>query len=186
MPGYVTKEWQQFHHDPPKKRQDSPYLWTVPNYGAKKQYAEGGDKSPPWAKMKNDLCKESQANFCFLGEQWTQQCLPLWVLLQPNKQIRQKRQWKGQALLGLLCVARRCRNNVQSKQHDISRAQQRGIFEWEKAWSRAGMHFYMSNNEPMPPNDGAILNIAQIIKAVMSSAAEAELRALYINAREAV
>ena len=44
----------------------------------------------------------------------------------------------------------------------------------------------MSNNEPMPPNNGAILNIAQIIKAVMSSAAEAELRALYINAREAV
>ena len=44
----------------------------------------------------------------------------------------------------------------------------------------------MSNNEPIPPNNGAILNIAQIIRAIMSSAAEAELGALYINAREAV
>ena len=31
-----------------------------------------------------------------------------------------------------------------------------------------------------------VLNIAQLIKAVMSSAAEAEIRALYINAREAI
>ncbi len=35
-------------------------------------------------------------------------------------------------------------------------------------------------------DNGAVLNIAQLIKAVMSSAAEAELGALYINARKAV
>jgi hypothetical protein len=44
----------------------------------------------------------------------------------------------------------------------------------------------MSNDTPFPPNNRAVLNIAQIIKAVMMSAAEAELGALYINAREAV
>ena len=51
---------------------------------------------------------------------------------------------------------------------------------------RAGGNFYMSNNATFPPNNGAILNIAQIIKSVMSSAAEAELGVLYIIAREAV
>ena len=44
----------------------------------------------------------------------------------------------------------------------------------------------MSSNESIPKDNGAILTIAQIIKAVMSSAAEAELGALYINAREAI
>ena len=44
----------------------------------------------------------------------------------------------------------------------------------------------MSNDAEHPQNNGAVLNIAQIIKAVMSSAAESELGALYINAREAV
>ena len=44
----------------------------------------------------------------------------------------------------------------------------------------------MSTNTDIPPNNGAILNIAQIIKAAMSSAAEAELRGLFINAKEAV
>ena len=54
------------------------------------------------------------------------------------------------------------------------------------ARSRAGGYFFLSKNEEIPPNNGNILNVAQIIRAVMSSAAEAELGALYINAREAV
>ena len=55
-----------------------------------------------------------------------------------------------------------------------------------KARSRAGGHFFLSEDTTFPSNNGAILTISQIIKAVMSSAAEAELGALFINAREAV
>ena len=55
-----------------------------------------------------------------------------------------------------------------------------------KARSRAGCHFFLSNNAEIPANNGAILNIAHIIKHVMSSASEAELAALYIMARESV
>jgi hypothetical protein len=55
-----------------------------------------------------------------------------------------------------------------------------------KARSRAGGHFFLSTNAKIPPNNCAILNMAHIIKHVMSSATEAELRALYIMAQEAV
>jgi hypothetical protein len=44
----------------------------------------------------------------------------------------------------------------------------------------------MSNNTAKPTNNGAILTIAQIIKVVMSLAAEAKVGALYINCREAI
>jgi len=44
-----------------------------------------------------------------------------------------------------------------------------------KARSRAGGHMFMSSNDNIPTNNGAVLNISQIIRAVMSSAAEAEL-----------
>jgi hypothetical protein len=54
------------------------------------------------------------------------------------------------------------------------------------AHSRAGRHFFMSNDEAIPSNNGAILTILQIIKAVMSSTAEAEIAALYINCKEAI
>jgi hypothetical protein len=44
----------------------------------------------------------------------------------------------------------------------------------------------MSSDTPCPHNNGMVLTIAQIIKAVMSLAAEAKIGALYINCWEAV
>jgi hypothetical protein len=44
----------------------------------------------------------------------------------------------------------------------------------------------MSSDSETPPNNGAVMTISQIIKAVLSSAAEAEVGALFINCREAV
>ena len=44
----------------------------------------------------------------------------------------------------------------------------------------------MSNNMEEPRNNGAVLNISTIVKAVMLSAGEAKLGALYINAREVI
>ncbi len=55
-----------------------------------------------------------------------------------------------------------------------------------KACSRAGDHMLMAGTEEIPINNGAVLNILQIIKAVMSLAVEAELGTLFINAKTAV
>jgi hypothetical protein len=55
-----------------------------------------------------------------------------------------------------------------------------------KARSQAGGQFFLLSDVANPLDNGAVLNLAQLIKAVMSSAAEAELGALYINAREAI
>ena len=49
-----------------------------------------------------------------------------------------------------------------------------------------GGHMFMAGPEEIPINNGAVLNISQIIKAVMSSPAEAELGELFINAKTAV
>jgi hypothetical protein len=50
----------------------------------------------------------------------------------------------------------------------------------------SGRSFFLSSNVQHPPNNGAVLTIVQIIDAVMSSATEAELGELFINAKEAV
>jgi hypothetical protein len=52
-----------------------------------------------------------------------------------------------------------------------------GYCSKKKSRSQAGGHFFLSNNDEFPPNNGAILIVATIIKAVLSSAAEAELGA---------
>ena len=55
-----------------------------------------------------------------------------------------------------------------------------------KARSRAGGHFFMSKDVSYPPNNGSVLNIAQITKTIMYSVAETEIGAMYVNAREGV
>ena len=55
-----------------------------------------------------------------------------------------------------------------------------------KARSRAGGHLFISNDNIIPSKNGAILTVYQITKAVMSSAAEAELGSLFINFKESI
>ena len=53
-----------------------------------------------------------------------------------------------------------------------------------KAYSQARAYIFLSEDEPVPKLNGTILTIAQIIKFVMSLAAEAKLAGLYISAKE--
>ena len=55
-----------------------------------------------------------------------------------------------------------------------------------KARSRAGGRYVMSNNVVNPEDNGTVLNIAQIIKNTMSSAAEANIDASFINLQQAI
>jgi hypothetical protein len=52
-----------------------------------------------------------------------------------------------------------------------------------KAQSQADGHMFMAGDDKIPINNGTVLSILQVIKSVMSSAAEAELAALFINAK---
>ena len=61
-----------------------------------------------------------------------------------------------------------------------------GFLNESKARSRAGVFIFLLENDPTPKTNGPILTIAQIIKYVMESAAEAELAALYITAKTKV
>ena len=47
MLSYVTDALTRFLHDKPRKPQHQPYPHIKPNYGAKAQYAEAADVSPP-------------------------------------------------------------------------------------------------------------------------------------------
>ena len=61
-----------------------------------------------------------------------------------------------------------------------------GYLNESKLRSRVGGHFFLSSYVQNPPNNGAVLTMAQIIDAVMSLAAEAKVGALFINAKEVV
>ena len=50
MPGYLDKALLRFKHEMPKTKQNSPYPHVAPKYGAKIQFAEEADISPPLGK----------------------------------------------------------------------------------------------------------------------------------------
>ena len=56
----------------------------------------------------------------------------------------------------------------------------KGFLNESKARIRAGTHIFLSENDLKPKLNGPVLTIAQIIKNLMASAAEAEMAALYI------
>ena len=49
-----------------------------------------------------------------------------------------------------------------------------------------GAQIFLSEDDPIPPWNGRILSIAQVIKFIMNSATESELAALYITAQKLV
>jgi hypothetical protein len=61
-----------------------------------------------------------------------------------------------------------------------------GVHNESKGRSRAGAHIFVLENNPFPKHNGPVLSIYQIIIFVMSSAAKAELGALYTTAKEMV
>ena len=61
-----------------------------------------------------------------------------------------------------------------------------GFYNESKGRSQSGGHIFLSEDNTIPQWNGPILSIAQVIKFVMTSDAEAELAALYIMAQKLV
>ena len=61
-----------------------------------------------------------------------------------------------------------------------------GFLNESRARSRAGAHIFFSENDPKLRLNGPILTIAQIIKTVMASAAEAEMAELFITEKKMI
>ena len=50
MPNYTRKTLTKINHTPPTYPQYTPYQWTVPAYGKKRQFAKELDKASPLDK----------------------------------------------------------------------------------------------------------------------------------------
>ena len=73
--------------------------------------------------------------------------------------------------------------NYQASDMILAAHSDAGFNNYSKARSHARAHIFLSEIDSTPEWNGPILTIDHIIKFVMSSAAEAELGALYINAK---
>jgi hypothetical protein len=87
---------------------------------------------------------------------------------------------------GLHCHTGRCHHHIPPQQHEIGCPQGRKLFIRNQSTQSCQRTFLPTFRCRHSTQNGAILNIAHIIKHIMASATEAELAALYIVARKAV
>ena len=187
MPGYISDARKRFKHMQPSRRQDSPHLHTQIIYGAKQQFAKALDDAPILSADDKLFVQQVLGTFLYyaravdstmlvaLSAIASEQAKPTTNTLAKVMHFLDYASSQDEAILTY-----RASDMVLAVHSDAS------YLSESEARSRAGGHFFMSADTEIPPNNGAVLTTAKIIKAVMSSACEAEIGAMYINAREAV
>ena len=187
MPEYIPDALKRFKHTRPSRMQHSPHPHIPIIYGAKQQYAKDNDSAPEVSADDKLFVQQVLGTFLYyaravdstmlvaLSAIASEQAAPTTATMDKVMQFLDYAASQDEAILTY-----HASDMVLALHSDAS------YLSESKARSRAGGHFFMSKDTEMPPNNGAVLTVAQIIKAVMSSAAESEIGAMYINAREAV
>ena len=187
MPDYIRKALVELGYTPSGRRQDSPHPHLPVKYGAKQQFASGPDGAPPLDKDGIKFIQQVIGKFLYLARGVDCTILPALSSLSSQQAApTETTMQRAQQLLHYLATQDEAILTYSASDMILAVHSDAGYLNEPNARSRAGGHFFLSKDVQHPPNNGAILNIAKIIKNVMSSAAEAELGGLYIMAREAI
>ncbi len=176
MPGYLPKALLQFNHPQPKKKQNLPYPHVAPQYGAKIQYTPDADNSPPLNKEVTKYIQTVAGTLLYYGRAVDNTILPaLSAIATEQAQPTERTKKISTQLLDYCATQEEAIITYSASKMILVVHSDAGYCNEKKSHSRAGGHFLLSNDDESPPNNGAILTVPTIIKAVMSSAAEAEL-----------
>ncbi len=187
MPGYITKALQRFGHERPRRLQNSPHPHVAPTYGANAQYVETKDPSILLDKEGQKYIQAVTGTLLYHSHAFDSTMLvALNAIATQQASPTQKTMERVKQLLDYCASQEEAVLTYHASVMVLAIHSDAGYLNESKAQSRAGGHFFLSSDVRNPPNYGAMLTIAQIIDAVMLSAAEAKLGALYINAKEAV
>jgi hypothetical protein len=186
MPKYVMKVLKQFQHIT-QKRQYAPNSCVSIQYGAKKQCATQESKAPLLDDKAKQFNQQVCGKFLFFGRAVDSTLLcPIRAIASQSSKPTDNTMRQTLQLLNYLATQEDAvlsyhpGNMVLAVHNDAS------YLSKPKACSRASGHFFLSSDTTVPPNHGAVLNIAHIIKNLLSSATEAELVGLDIMVCEAV
>ena len=182
---YVTNYLKQFNHKLQKK-QHQPYPSTPIIYGAQKQYATPQSTAPLLDKKGKKFVHQVCEKFLFLGRAMDSALLcPISAIASQSATPTEEKTRQTPQLLDYIATQEKYVLTFKASDMKLEAHSNASYLSEPKACNRAGGHFYLFIDSTIPQNNGLVLNIAHIIKHVMSSATEAELAALYIMAQEA-
>ena len=184
MPGYVKKALLQFQHEDTKK-QYGPSHYVAPTYGAKQQMTRI-DTSQPMTPQEIKRLQQVCGKFLYYArtiDDTMMHSLNVLATRVSNGTLKTKGDMQH--------FLQYCKTNPNAVKlyracdMILSIHSDAAYLVEPEARSRAGGFFYLGNTDGKLIN-GSILIIAKVIKNVVSSASEAEIAALFINARAAL
>ena len=187
IPGYVDAALHEFRHPKPKRHCHAPSHWVRPDYGKQTQLTHV-DHSAAMTESDTTLLQKVVGKFLFYGRAVDPTMLHIL-----NHLAAAQAQGTQQAMNAMTYFLNYCATHPDAKLtytasdmilHIHSDA---SYLTEPKARSRVGGHFYLGSTHPTQDRlNGPILALAKIINAVVSSAAEAEVGALFYNCKEAI
>ncbi len=183
MPDYIKNLLIKFKHPLPTKPRCSPYKCLPIAYGAKAQLTSEADTSDLLDDHRKLCIQEIVSLLLYYARAMDNKLLVALSTIATHKSYATVATEQAVHLL-LDYVATYPSDGIiyQSSDMILCAHINAGFLNKTNSRSWAGAHIYLSENDPFPRFNGAVLSIAHIIKFVMASAAEAELAALFVTA----
>jgi hypothetical protein len=196
MPGYIARALTRFQHTVPTQPQHAPHAWNAPTYGAKQQFT-AHDETPALDLTNTRRIQEVLGTLLYyaravdstmlvaIGTLATQQAAPTVATMRAVTHLLNYCATHPEATIRY--HASEMILHVESDASYLSESKGRS--------RAAGLHYLSCRSptplvtptasDPSPPSNGAIFVHCQILKEVLSSAAKAELAAIFHNGKEA-
>ena len=187
MNGYINEVLLKYKHPKPLKPQHAPHAHRPIVYGAKEQLLPDEDASPPLDANGVKRIQGIIGSLLYYARAVDNKLLATLSTISSHQAKATENTAKAvHQLLDYVAtyptdgITYRASTMVLAAHSDASFLTEPG------SRSRAGAYIFLSENDPIPRPNGPVLSISQTIKFVMASAAEAELAASYITAREMI
>jgi hypothetical protein len=187
MPGYIKAALHKYQHAAPTRPEHAPHTWNPPVYGAKTQYVEDENNSPALsAKDVNKLQQLTGTLLYYARAMDPTLIMPINMLAYEQTKATSDTSEKVIKLLNYCTTHPETKIRYHASDMILYIHSDASYLSEREAKSRAGGFFYMASsaNTANKLTKGAIFIIITVLKHVMSSAAEAEIGGVFINAKE--
>ena len=197
MPGYIAKALLKFQESPTVRPQDAPHAWTAPVYGKHTQLTPPPDLTTRLTAAGITRLQEVIGTLLYYARAIDSTLLvPLGTLASAQSNGTEATARAVTQLLNYCATHPNATVRYHASDMILHVHSDASYLSEAKARSRAGGYFFLSSlaadtttapdpNSVPPPINGSVHVHCSIIQSVMASATEAELGALFYNAKDA-
>jgi hypothetical protein len=187
MPGYIKAALHKYQHAAPSRPELAPHTWNPHIYGAKAQFVNDETISPALSDRDVNKLQQLTGTLLYYARAVDPTLImPINVLASGQSKATEVTADKVIKLLNYCDTHPETKIRYHASEMVLHIHSDASYLSENEAKSRAWGFFYMGSNTKTNKKltNGAILIISKVLKNVMSSAAEAEIGAVFINAKE--